>query len=455
MSPSFFSHFQFHPPSARYSSLHDQQMSKITTTSVHILLTGSTGNMGAYILHNLLLSPIVTQVICLNRSPDAASRQLLNHEARGLDESAHLLRSRDPRVSFLTVDLSQPTLGLRPNEHLELTRMATHILHNAWPVSFNLAFSSFLPSIQGVQNLIDFALQCTQQCSFTFISSVSVVGRWAALPGWTASVPEVPLEDWRTAKMGYGQSKLVSERILAKASEACGLRTTIIRVGQVAGPVERGGKGSWNKWEWIPSLVKSSGYLEKVPETLGPMEDVDWIPVDMLGAVIGELVLAAARMNEDGQSAETEEKGGSMRKRARLPRVLERSSKTPNVSANGLLTVYHAANPHRMSYTGVLLPIIIGHLEASTGKQVQRVSFSEWVAALEKSSAQQASDPEENPASKLLTFFKDLQDKAIRFPDAKTALLETRESCRVSESLRHCQGVREEWMEMWLEQWGL
>ena len=411
--------------------------------------------MGAYILHNLILSPLVAHITCLNRSSDASSRQISNHEERGLAESASCLRTKDPRISFLTVDVSQPDLGLDPQEYLDLTRTATHIVHNAWPVSFNLAFSSFQPSIQGVQNLIDFALQCTHQCSFIFISSVSVVGRWAALPGSTATVPEVPLEDWRTAKMGYGQSKLVSERILAKASEACGLHATIIRVGQVSGPIERGGKGSWNKQEWLPSLVRSSGYLGIVPETLGPMEDVDWIPVDTLGRVIGELVAGAARASEDNQPSSTEQNEGPARKKSRISSLSKRPSKPANISANGLLTVYHTANPHRTSYTQTLLPIIQCHLEGSTGKQLQRVSFIEWVTALEKSSAQQSSDPEENPASKLLTFFKELQDKAIRFPDARAAMLETRETCKASASLRDCEGVSEESMQMWLEQWGL
>ncbi len=411
--------------------------------------------MGAYILHNLILSPSVTHITCLNRSPDAASRQVANHAARGLDESAFVLRSKDPRISFLTVDVSQPSLGISSEEYLELTRMATHILHNAWPVSFNLAFSSFQPSIQGVQHLIDFALQCTHQCNFIFVSSVSVVGRWAALPGSTATVPEVPLEDWRTAKMGYGQSKLVSERILVKASEACGLRATIIRVGQVSGPIERGGKGSWNRWEWVPSLVRSSGYLGMVPETLGPMEDVDWIPVDTLGRVIRELVLEATRMSEDGHRASTEETAAPARRSQKIPSLSKRSAKPTNISVNGLLTVYHTANPHSTSYTNTLLPIITRHLETSTSKELQRAPFVEWVTALEKSSAAQSSDPEENPASKLLTFFKELQDKAIRFPDAKAAMLETRETCKVSESLRDCQGVNEESMQMWLEQWAL
>jgi thioester reductase-like protein len=90
------------------------------------------------------------------------------------------------------------------------------ILHNGWPVDFNLSFSSFEPSLRGVSNLIAFARCCTYSTTFFVVSSTAVVGRWGAMPGTLEKVPEVPLEDWRLATMGYGQSKLVADGCWSK-----------------------------------------------------------------------------------------------------------------------------------------------------------------------------------------------------------------------------------------------
>ena len=455
------------PPNGGKGSANRQQSHKMTADDAHVLLTGSTGNMGAYILHSLLSHPEIKQITCLNRSKSASTRQLENHERRGLKESAALLRSEDPRIAFLTVDTTKTDLGLPPDQYASLTKTATIIVHNAWPVSFNLSFSSFQPSLQGVQNLIGLTLSCHHLCTFTFISSVSVVGRWGSLPGSTATVPEVELQDWRTAKMGYGQSKLVAERVCVNAAEDLGLTTNIVRVGQVAGPVERELKGEWSKWEWLPSLIKSSAYLGVVPETLGPMEEVDWLPVDVLGNVITELVMAAAV----GDEANNDDRAGLLdtplpqdvqwvQKHLLLRKRETDRHKQPNQAVDGRATFYHAANPHSTSYADTLLPVIIRHLEASTGKSLKVVSFTAWVDALEKSTkqvsrAESATDAaEDNPAAKLTTFFKELQDKAARFPDARSAKLETRETAKVSESLRDCEAVGEEWMGLWMRQWG-
>ena len=52
--------------------------------------------------------------------------------------------------------------------------------------------------------------------------------------------------------MGYGESKYVAERLLELAAEEFGVSAAICRVGQLAGPVEKG--GMWSKQEWLPSV---------------------------------------------------------------------------------------------------------------------------------------------------------------------------------------------------------
>lgn len=387
-----------------------------------VILTGSTGNMGAYILDKLMQLRRVDSIICMNRSGQARERQIENHRVRGLLESEQLMRRARCKVEFVQCDLSRADLGVSPPTYQWIRQNATHIVHNAWPVDFNKTFASFEPQILGVQHLIELTKTCVLQPLLFFVSSISVVARWGTVAGALDKVPEVELEDWRTAKMGYGQSKLVSERLLLEASRTCGIRVAICRVGQVAGPVLRGEEGSWNRQEWLPSLIASSQFMRKLPETLGPMDEIDWIPVDVLGQVMVELLFSSDP--------------GSKGKKIQL---------NERVSA-----VYHVSNSKVTSWSS-LLHIVMMHL----GEELEVVSFVEWVDALEVSAKQRevTEDPAVHPAAKLLTFFDDLRDKAIRFPKAKTTMLDTTKTRKRSRTLNDLEAVNIDWMNLWMRQW--
>jgi thioester reductase-like protein len=144
------------------------------------------------------------------------------------------------------------------------------------------------------------------------------------MSGALEKVPEAPLEDWRLAKMGYEHSKLVAERLLSKQP---GLRDElhVLRVGQVAGPVGKGEMESWNQWEWLPSLVRSSLFLGKMPRTLGPMNGIDWVSVDLVERVIGELVMVNSK---EGIRTKGEQEDGKKKQVRALKerRVLKRKN---------------------------------------------------------------------------------------------------------------------------------
>ena len=56
--------------------------------------------------------------------------------------------------------------------------------------------------------------------------------------------------------MGYGESKYIGELLLEAGAEKSGVPAVICRVGQLAGPVKKG--GVWSKQEWLPSVSTRS-----------------------------------------------------------------------------------------------------------------------------------------------------------------------------------------------------
>lgn len=136
---------------------------------------------------------------------------------------------------------------------------------NQWQVDFNLNLQSFEPHIAGVRDLINLSNQSPKRPPILFTSSISTLDNWA-IKYPEDKVPESAFHDFHVpSAMGYGESKYVAEQLLEKAGKASGLSAAICRVGQLAGPVVKG--GIWNKQEWLPS-VSSRGILS--PQLLVP-----------------------------------------------------------------------------------------------------------------------------------------------------------------------------------------
>jgi hypothetical protein len=87
-----------------------------------VILTGSTGSLGSYLLHTFLSSPKASKVYCLNRTVDAEERQAKGNAEKGL------VSTWDHRVEFLHTDLNKPFLGLDEITYSKLTREASVII---------------------------------------------------------------------------------------------------------------------------------------------------------------------------------------------------------------------------------------------------------------------------------------------------------------------------------------
>lgn len=259
--------------------------------------------------------------------------------------------------------------------------------------------------------------------------------------------------------MGYAESKHVAERMLDEAARVSGMRSVVCSVGLVAGP--KGGKGVWQTGEWVSELDQDWCVLGMFAVRIGPMERVDWIPIDVLVGCVGESSLGSDKDGEVSYPKRPDTETNTMpiadeqplgrepmtRKENEHTSHLSKDtttnldSKQTEITIEAMTTtftetadvpaasakVYYLVNPSPTTYAAVL-PFILSPLPSDL--QAKLVSVNEWIAKLQSSDP----TPESNPAIKLPHFFQGLfeMQKAGR----KMVVLDTEETRRSSRLLR-------------------
>ncbi|KAF5392669.1 hypothetical protein D9757_000930 [Collybiopsis confluens] len=246
-----------------------------------VLLTGSTGNLGAQILALLLANHSIDTVYTLNR-PSTRMSILQRHLERFQDKEFDCSLLSSEKLIHLEGNTSQPKLGLTDDVYEEIQRTLTVVIHNAWRLDFNLVLSSFEPHVRGTRNLIDLARSSRHASTlpFLFTSSIGAAQSWDSKS--LGPYPEKVVLDPRYAVgFGYGESKYVSERILGQS----GLRASSFRIGQITGSSP---SGAWAMTDWVPSIIKTSLVLGVLPDAEGT---VSWAPMDAIAQAIIDVAL--------------------------------------------------------------------------------------------------------------------------------------------------------------------
>ncbi|KZP08006.1 hypothetical protein FIBSPDRAFT_939222 [Athelia psychrophila] len=222
-----------------------------------VLITGTTGALGSYMLEALLKDSCVKKVYAYNRpargSATVQDRQTNAFEAKGL-----LLQSS--KLVYVEGDTALPKLGISDALYEE-------------------------PNICGTRNLVDLALRSSHASTirFMFTSSICSTLGWDRAEG---AFPEQVQMDVATAVgSGYGEGKYVSERILHKSS----LQVSSFRIGQITGGIPN---GAWATYDWVPSMVKSSLALCALHHAQG---GVAWLPMHIVSQAILDVAFADAK----------------------------------------------------------------------------------------------------------------------------------------------------------------
>lgn len=374
----------------------------------NVLLTGSTGALGSYLVHALLNRKGIGHVYCLNRRDDGGRQaQHDGSNAAGLPTAA--FEGKDARVSFIKADLQLPSLGLDDTTYKTLQSQVNLIIHAAWPVNFNLDLSSFRPHLAGVANLAILAANASSQ--LVFISSVAAVEGHSQGPA-----PEHILDSFDTpAALGYGRSKFLAELLVDAAARHFKLQATVVRVGQVGGAIHR--PGIWNAREWLPSLVISSLYLGKLPNSLGVrFDNVDFLPVDGLSDILLDLSVLGTEMEK---------------------------------SSTASVKVFNLRNP-KLSRWKELIPAVMDAATAHN-RGLEVVDPDDWLVALRTSSEDDADAG--NPAVKLTDFYTALLGTRNENELHSIEPMAVDDAVRASPTLHDMSAVQLKWMRKWTEEW--
>ncbi|KAF8601149.1 NAD(P)-binding protein [Ceratobasidium sp. AG-I] len=386
------------------------------TQKERVVVTGTTGALGAYLLAILLESDAVEVVWTLNRK---SKEGILARQKAAFDDKLLDVGLLDcGTLVMLEADLEDEKLGLEASVYQEIQTGATAIIHNAWPVHFNFNLQSFEPNIRGTRNLLDLAFASPNPPRFLYISSIAAAG--FGDPGRPLEEDYLNPED-ATAGIGYGQSKLVTEMILRSARSA-GLETCVVRPGQLVGDDK---SGAWSPTDWIPAFITSSVSVGCLPAATG---NVTWLPLDIAARSVVDTCIARVPL---------------------LPPVINTSHPRP-VSWVHMMRILRDVLKSR-GVTSQLLSI---------------VSFREWnervisAAAASKGSRRDISN--RFPSIKIQKWIKKFihADEAARYEGRMdveagigTARMDMSHATELSESLRNATRLEREHVEKWVEYW--
>ncbi|WP_181009584.1 amino acid adenylation domain-containing protein [Streptomyces sp. SM11] len=248
-------------------------------TPRQVLLTGSTGFLGAYLVDRLLREG-VERVHCLIRAddpPQALARLAARMRRYGLAPEPLL-----GRVVPVPGELAEPHLGLSENDWDQLARESDLIVHCGARVNFAYPYRALAPiNVGGTRTVLKLAGEHTTK-PLHYISTIAVIAGFG-----TAGVAHVdentPLDHADRLSLGYPETKWVAENLVAEAGRR-GLPVAIHRPYEVTGTVDR---GTWNTDTMMCALFRTIAETGLAPDMALPL---DFVPVDYTADAITHII---------------------------------------------------------------------------------------------------------------------------------------------------------------------
>jgi amino acid adenylation domain-containing protein/thioester reductase-like protein len=243
-----------------------------------VLLTGSTGFLGAHLLHELLTRTDST-VHCLVRAKNnqEAADRLESAMVFYFGQEGRLLLDR--RVRAICGDISCPAFGLPNDDYEFLGKTVDTVIHSAAMVKYFGPYDQIRKiNVEGTQEVIDF---CNHfNCFLGHVSTVSITGNYLVDQDVTGPFTERNFYIGQNYKGNiYVRSKFEGENCVLRAIREDKLRAAIFRMGNLTGR-HLDGKFQNNMAESafysaVKEVVNSGTVSDKIMS-----EELEFSPVD-------------------------------------------------------------------------------------------------------------------------------------------------------------------------------
>lgn len=204
----------------------------VTMPARRVLLTGATGFLGSYLLHELLRDTD-REVYCLVRGEGGAGRIQAALESYDL-----WTPTIAGRVHAIPGDLSAPKLGLSDQHYAELAAGIEAIFHNGAEVHHMLPYQRLrAANVHGTEGVLQLACAGGGR-PLHFISSLSAL----SIAARTDRLPVLETDDiagFPAPAGGYNRTKWVAEQLVAEAGRR-GLPVAVYRPGSISGDSQTG-----------------------------------------------------------------------------------------------------------------------------------------------------------------------------------------------------------------------
>jgi len=196
----------------------------------HVLLTGATGFLGAFLLAELLATTDAS-VFCLVRADSASEgkdRILAIMASYLISNPAHA-----DRIIPVLGSLDRSRIGLSRAEWYHLSQMVDVIYHCGAEVNFLKKYHALKPSnVSGTEEILRLACEGPVK-PVHFVSTTYVFDRFSYPSGIEFTEETPPIHNLQHT-LGYTQSKWVSEQMVFEAGRR-GVPIYVYRAGRVAG----------------------------------------------------------------------------------------------------------------------------------------------------------------------------------------------------------------------------
>ena len=246
-----------------------------------VLVTGSTGFLGAFLLDELLRTTGKdTRYYCLVRDRTSGRGRPGNRVVETLKFYGLAGQSEEDRIIPVPGDLTQPCLGLEDGQYRELADKIDLVFHCAASVNYAYPYSAAKShTVGGTLEMLKFACSVTTK-PIHYISSNGI------FPGGD-DAPYLENNDidgfLDRMEGGYNQAKWAAERLVWQAASR-GLPVCIFRPGNIG---HHSATGAVNPNDFLSLIIKACARLGCAP--LAPGWFFEMTPVDFLATAITKI----------------------------------------------------------------------------------------------------------------------------------------------------------------------